>query len=266
MSVAVSSRARGLGGARRTRRRVEEDPMSSRRSFLREVAVGGGGAPLRPFRRSALACQDEASNGEAYWGLVRAQFSFGEDKVPMNAANLCPSPRSVAARVTELTADIDHDCSFNNRGQVLRADRVARGRRSRGICASAPTRSRSCATRARRTTPSTTGSISRRATRSWSGSRTIPRTTWPGTCARRATVSPSDGSPSPSTPRASRSSSTLSRRRSGRSTKVLTITHVSNVSGIRLPAKEIVAAAHDKWRLRPRRRRPELGCPRRRPP
>ena len=35
----------------------------------------------------------------------------------MNAANLCPSTRSVAERVTELTADIDRDCSFNNRGK-----------------------------------------------------------------------------------------------------------------------------------------------------
>ena len=36
----------------------------------------------------------------------------------MNAANLCPSPRSVGDRVSELTRDIDHDCSFQNRGQV----------------------------------------------------------------------------------------------------------------------------------------------------
>jgi selenocysteine lyase/cysteine desulfurase len=55
--------------------------------------------------------------GEAYWGLVRAQFSFTEEKVPMNAANLCPSPRAVAERVTELTFDIDRDCSFNNRAK-----------------------------------------------------------------------------------------------------------------------------------------------------
>ena len=33
----------------------------------------------------------------------------------MNAANLCPSPRVVAERVSELTRDIDFDCSFNNR-------------------------------------------------------------------------------------------------------------------------------------------------------
>src|SRR5262249_4422189 len=35
----------------------------------------------------------------------------------MNAANLCPSPRVVAERVTELTHDIDRDCSFQNRAK-----------------------------------------------------------------------------------------------------------------------------------------------------
>ena len=35
----------------------------------------------------------------------------------MNAANLCPSFRAVAERVSQLTADIDHDCSFNNRAK-----------------------------------------------------------------------------------------------------------------------------------------------------
>ena len=35
----------------------------------------------------------------------------------MNAANLCPSPRQVAEKVVELTQDIDEDCSFNNRAK-----------------------------------------------------------------------------------------------------------------------------------------------------
>lgn len=40
---------------------------------------------------------------------------FGDDRVPMNAANLCPSPSAVADRVTQLTRAIDLDCSFQNR-------------------------------------------------------------------------------------------------------------------------------------------------------
>jgi isopenicillin-N epimerase len=53
----------------------------------------------------------------AYWLAVREQFAFTEHKVSLNAANLCPSPRTVAERVAELTRDIDADCSFNNRGK-----------------------------------------------------------------------------------------------------------------------------------------------------
>ena len=54
------------------------------------------------------------ASSESYWQKVREQFPFREAKVPMNAANLCPSPCSVARRVMELTNDIDVDCSFNN--------------------------------------------------------------------------------------------------------------------------------------------------------
>jgi selenocysteine lyase/cysteine desulfurase len=62
-----------------------------------------------------LVGADESDREELYWSEVRAQFEFRDDKVPMNAANLCPSPRAIAQRVTELTRDIDVDCSFNNR-------------------------------------------------------------------------------------------------------------------------------------------------------
>jgi isopenicillin-N epimerase len=54
---------------------------------------------------------------EDYWQMVREQFSFPDATVPMNAANLCPSFRSVAEQVAFLTADIDQDCSFNNRSK-----------------------------------------------------------------------------------------------------------------------------------------------------
>lgn len=59
----------------------------------------------------------QAVTGEDYWQMVREQFSFPESTVPMNAANLCPSFRSVAEQVAFLTADIDQDCSFNNRSK-----------------------------------------------------------------------------------------------------------------------------------------------------
>ncbi len=85
--------------------------QASRRSFLRGLA---GGAALWPAASlgelSPLLAA--ASEGESYWEMIRWQFPFREDKIPMNAAGLCPSPLAVAERVTELTRDIDIDCSF----------------------------------------------------------------------------------------------------------------------------------------------------------
>ena len=64
---------------------------------------------------------------DALWEEIRRQFSFREERVPMNAANLCPSPTVVAERVYALTRDIDRDCSSQNRrkfGDLLEASRT----------------------------------------------------------------------------------------------------------------------------------------------
>ncbi len=99
--------------------------QATRRNFLSEMAAGavllpsalpravGEASPSAPLP----AAGHSGPRDEPYWELVRAQFSFTEERVPMNAANLCPSPRSVAARVEDLTRDIDRDCSFNNRAK-----------------------------------------------------------------------------------------------------------------------------------------------------
>jgi selenocysteine lyase/cysteine desulfurase len=58
-----------------------------------------------------------AQSGESYWNLVASQFPFRPGKIPMNAANLCPSPRIVSERVTELIRDEDADVSNPNRSK-----------------------------------------------------------------------------------------------------------------------------------------------------
>lgn len=81
---------------------------------------------------SALATRPSvaagAEDGEAYWEQIRTKFPFREDRVPMNAANLCPSPTSVAVTVTELTRSIDEDCSFQNRERYAPDRETARTR------------------------------------------------------------------------------------------------------------------------------------------
>ncbi len=108
--------------------------QASRRKFLTEMAAGAvvlpaalsrtasaqdgaGPLPTTPVAPPWPPGASSAPRDEAWWEMVRAQFSFTEERVPMNAANLCPSPRSVAARVEELTRDIDRDCSSNNRAK-----------------------------------------------------------------------------------------------------------------------------------------------------
>src|SRR5262245_10377793 len=90
--------------------------QSSRRSFLHRAAALVPTATAALADMSALLAATPPAN-EEYWQMVRRQFAFRDDKVPMNAANMCPSPRIVADQVTELTHDIDVDCSFQNRAK-----------------------------------------------------------------------------------------------------------------------------------------------------
>ncbi len=81
---------------------------TNRREFLGGVAIASALAGSPPRAGAAEA-------GETSWEGIRGLFPFREERVPMNAANLCPSPGSVAQSVTDLTRSIDVDCSFQNR-------------------------------------------------------------------------------------------------------------------------------------------------------
>ncbi len=83
---------------------------NSRRAFLGGVTAGVVCSPLA----AQLAA---AATGESYWALVAGQFPLRPGKIPMNAANLCPSPRVVSERVAELIRDEDSDVSNPNRSK-----------------------------------------------------------------------------------------------------------------------------------------------------
>jgi len=92
---------------------------TTRRIFLRQLPLLACPAvlPAASLVQVSTLLAGTPAGGEDYWLMVRRQFAFREDKVPMNAANMCPSPRIVAEQVTELTRDIDVDCSFQNRAK-----------------------------------------------------------------------------------------------------------------------------------------------------
>lgn len=97
--------------------------MRTRRDFLHVLGgvvataavprVALAGRPTRPFEM--LAGLTGAPADEAYWALVREQFPLRPGLVIMNAANLCPSPYPVIDAVTAHTRSIDADASFQNR-------------------------------------------------------------------------------------------------------------------------------------------------------
>jgi selenocysteine lyase/cysteine desulfurase len=90
----------------------------TRRSFLTGVAAGVTYLQSAAASARELAALLAASAGkENYWNLVKQQFPLRHGIIPMNAANLCPSPRAVADRVLELTRDIDGDVSFQSRAK-----------------------------------------------------------------------------------------------------------------------------------------------------
>ncbi len=58
-------------------------------------------------------------NDEAYWEGIKKQFAPPGKLVMMNAANLCPSPAVVNERVIEFTKVMGKDVSFQYRAQFV---------------------------------------------------------------------------------------------------------------------------------------------------
>ena len=211
---------------------------SSRRAFFHRLTA----AAAYPAMAQALAA---TVSDEAYWQVIRQQFPFGEDKVPMNAANLCPSPLAVSQRVTELTRDIDIDCSFQNRAkfaELLEASRT-------GVAEMMHVDKDEIAL-VRNTSEANNiinaglplGAADEVVV--WEQNHPTNNVAW-DVRAKRYGLSVKRVS----TPAAPKDVDDLIRpfekALSGK-TRVLTVTHASNVSGIRLPVKELAALAHAK--------------------
>jgi len=211
---------------------------SSRRNFMRNTAaLFAASGSLIPH----LAQAQDA--GEDYWHMVRKQFAFGEDAVPMNAANLCPSFRAVTESMARHTADIDFDCSFNNRAKYSDLLESCRGRIAGQLGVSADEIALV------RNTSEANNTINNGLELDagdeillWDQNHTTNNVAWE-VRARRFGLRLNRIS----TPQAPRNKQQLVDSfvsRMGANTRVLTITHVSNLSGIRLPVRELVEEAH----------------------
>ena len=80
-------------------------------SLLASVAV----TPTSAFRSPVLPSKETAAYNEAYWKMVKDHFSIKPGYVMMNAANLCPSPYQVYDAVSQLDLALERDVSFQHR-------------------------------------------------------------------------------------------------------------------------------------------------------
>ncbi len=86
-----------------------------RREFLKAV----GGATLAG---SVIG----AGNASAATSLQIPTFGFSDDRVPMNAANLCPMPTSVSEAHARYANELDLDLSSANRARIVAMKEAAR--------------------------------------------------------------------------------------------------------------------------------------------
>ncbi len=220
--------------------------IPSRRSFLRNLAGAAAFLPaavatvgeLRPLLAATVGA-------ESRWELVRQQFSFSEAKVPMNAANLCPSSRAVTEQVVHFTHDIDNDCSFNNRGKFKKLLEESRGKVAAGIGADPDE------VALVRNTSEANNLINNGMALGkgdevviWEENHPTNNVAWDVRAARYGfTVKRVSVPPNPKSEQelVDAFESALTSR-----TRVLSITHVSNLSGIRLPAQAIGLVAQKR--------------------
>jgi len=87
-----------------------------------------GHVRMEQLHTNAIRLDSWEEADEDFWKLVKEAFPLREGLIIMNAANLCPSPISVQQRVFELTRDVDRDASSHNRrkfGQLREGARAA---------------------------------------------------------------------------------------------------------------------------------------------
>jgi isopenicillin-N epimerase len=122
-------------------------PDPSRRRFVRRLLAGSAGLAALPAlsvrERGGLLAEPApalpatvAVADEAYWRQVRSHFILRDGITPMNAANLCPAPRVVIDRMVEAMRDIDGDVSFQNRAKYEGTQEEVREKLARHLGAS----------------------------------------------------------------------------------------------------------------------------------
>src|SRR5215469_15610697 len=221
----------------------------------RRVFLGGLGGVAAGLNFSSSAAASPARlmpimaavpmNSDRYWKLVVEQFPMRPGKIIMNAANLCPASRSVVDRVNELSRDEDADVSSQNRAKFIELQEESRSKVAAQLNVSADE-----IALVRNTSEANnviSNGFSLKAgdevvifdqnhecnNNAWD----VKAARW-GFTVKRVSVPPTV-----------RDAEEIVKRFEAAlnaQTKLLSITYISNTSGIRLPAKELCALARSK--------------------
>jgi selenocysteine lyase/cysteine desulfurase len=91
--------------------------LSHRRKFLEQLlAASFTGLTFSSFAGTKETLSSPADpEDEQYWEDLKKQFAVPENLIMMNAANLCPSPGTIHERVMELTTALNKNVSFQYR-------------------------------------------------------------------------------------------------------------------------------------------------------
>lgn len=210
--------------------------MTDRREFLKIAGAAtlgaswGGGAAASATITAATA---------------REAFVFPEDRVPMNAANLCPMPGAVRDAISARDQALDQDMSHVSRGRIEQVKEQARGRLAAQLGVSPETLAI-----VRNTSEANNIVVQGMPLEAgdevllWDQNHPSNGVAWDvqasrhGFAVKRLSV--------PSARSVDEVVSRFATEASAR-TRVVSFTHISNVSGTRLPAADICRALHAKY-------------------
>jgi selenocysteine lyase/cysteine desulfurase len=229
---------------------------TDRRRFLKRLALGSAGvaaAPLLPTEWSqaqaaavpAKLIPAPLQPDEAYWELVRAQFLFRPGHVALNAANLGPSPREVVEARVEAGRKIDADQSGANRAEYGTTHNQVRERMAAYLGVTADE-----VAIVRNTSEANNTIVNGLTLKAgdevllWDQNHPTNNVAWDvragrfGFTVKRFTT--------PAAPTSRRELLDLVVGSITPATKVVSITDVSNTTGIRMPSREICAACRER--------------------
>lgn len=172
-------------------------------------------------------------------------FGFADDRIPMNAANLCPMSNAVNQAVNDFGADLHRDMSSPNRHRIEALKEDARGRIARLLGVSADE-----VAIVRNTSEANNTIVQGVPVQAgdeillWDQNHPSNSVAWDVVAARSGCTVRKFSVPADA---ASQEQVVgLIERAVGPKTRVVSFTHISNITGFRLPASEICAAIKRK--------------------